>query len=190
MDAIVLLGISGAIILGFGVFLLHHVNKTHSIKYRTLAVILSGFGGVFLWASAAYSTPPVIAKDAEVASTASNFIITKVTYNPVRNCTIKHFSGVLIFGNNRIEVPAMYITSGYAEEENDLITTEKFSYVAVVNVTNFSPDSFYLQVTHECPFGFTFQSNFPILKIPKEFNEHNGPVPPIPSEHLGIKENS
>lgn len=167
----IITGIISVVATGIGLVALHKVNKDHPGYIRAFAVILAFIGIISLWSVAASTTPPLINKESEVSAIGPGFMIIKLTYTPVRNCEIGTFTAVLITGNNRLEVPATFVTEGTIGEENTR-EHEHFLYVGVTNSYNLAPDTFYLTVSHSCPFGFSFVTDFPITRIPPGFNEN------------------
>ncbi len=135
-------------------------------------------GCILIWSALASSTPPIINENIKVTKIGKDWMVLKLTYNPVRNCKTEEFSTIFIFGNNRIELPAVFITSGDDKTQDNKLIRKKFAYIGVVNTTGLIPDQFFIYATHECALGFQFSTEFPIEDVPKAFTEEGTAVVP------------
>lgn len=155
--------IGGLIALLGGIFWVHHVDHTTPMLKKWSSILVTMAGGITVWAFLAVISPVLSDSTVEIYTSEYRYVVLKVKFVPVRNCTLTSFRAVLIHGNNQVEIPALLITDGKNPEGD-------FAYVQVLNLVSFYVEEMYLESTHICPFGFEIKSQYPKLKTSEEFN--------------------
>lgn len=168
--------IGGFAAAGSGIYWLHKINSQNSLFERVSAVFYTMLGCFGIWAGIANVVPPVIDEKLKVEKIGERWAMAKLTFNPIRNCKADSFKTILIFGNNRLEVPALMIAQGDTKDKN---TTVRFVYLGFLDPVDPYPDSFYVQSTHVCTMGFTFTTDSPIIPIDAMKGDATPGVPPV-----------
>jgi len=154
--------VCGFLITGSGFYWLHHVTSNNSFLQRIVATLYTMIGCVSVWSGFSLMVPPVADEQLAVDRVGAKWAVVKLTFRPVRNCEEETFKAILIYGNNRLEVPTSVLAQGNDKDNN---VSTKYTYVVFSNPVDYAPDSIYLQTTHLCPFGFSFVTDSPIIPL-------------------------
>ncbi len=154
----------GGLLICIGGYWLHVLNKRHSLWKRLSAVSTTMMGCVLLWLCAAFNAPAFVNEKVEVVVAGPDWMVVRVEYTQIRNCTTKDFHAVLIQGTNQVELETVYLPAGKSSEDKD------YGFVVVMNDRYIVPDYFYLEINHDCPLGIEIPTILSKIKVPEEFN--------------------